>query len=260
MRGGRQTRSEAHVGRPITWAITLAGLAWAGAVGPVAAQEESDQITIVGRVLDLRSELPVHGAHVGLTVRDYGVLTDENGRFVIQAAPTGSYLLYAGALGYETLNFEIEGVALENEILIRLEPNPIVLEGISVMTDRFERRRRGVATSTRTHDRQALLTAASDNLLEYLRFRDGLSLRDCFGVGRFGDLCTLRRGQETPVQIYIDERPAWGGGAELASYQPHEMYLVEIYGRGRQIRAYTNYFMDRIAKRGRPLSLMPLFW
>jgi hypothetical protein len=252
---GRRRRARSHPAmRLVLWAM-----ATVGTVGSLSAQE-ADEVTIIGRVLDLRTELPVHGAHVGLTVRDYGVLTDENGRFTIRATPTGSYLLFAGALGYETLNFELEGGALDNEILVRLEPNPIVLEGIEVMTDRFERRRRSVAVSAMAHDRETLLTAASENLLEYLRYRDGMSLRDCVFAGRFGELCTMRRGRETPVQIYIDERPAFGGAAELASYQPHEMYLVEVYGRGRQIRAYTNWFMDRIAKRGRPLALLPVFW
>ena len=76
---------------------------------------------------------------------------------------------------------------------------------------------------------------------------------------RFGSMCTFRRGRMTPVQVYIDETPTFGGLAELESYRPQELFLIEVYGGGSQIRIYTTRFMDRIARSGKLLNPIPIW-
>jgi hypothetical protein len=60
------------------------------------------------------------------------------------------------------------------------------------------------------------------------------------------------------VSVQIDELPAWGGIGELDSYDPLDLYAVELF-RCRStatIRAYTYDFIERMGRRPR-LMLPP---
>ena len=57
--------------------------------------------------------------------------------------------------------------------------------------------------------------------------------------------------------MFIDEAQVLGGLEYLDSFAPHELYMVEIFGNGRHIRAYTPRFMERAAKqRLNPIALL----
>jgi hypothetical protein len=56
------------------------------------------------------------------------------------------------------------------------------------------------------------------------------------------------------VQVYIDDRPAFGGMEELETYAPHELYALESYAGGRMVRAYTMWFMEDLARKKRRLD------
>ena len=49
-------------------------------------------------------------------------------------------------------------------------------------------------------------------------------------------------------EVWIDEAPVVGGMDYLRTVRPYELYMVEVYAGGRQIRAYTPRFMERAAK------------
>jgi hypothetical protein len=43
----------------------------------------------------------------------------------------------------------------------------------------------------------------------------------------------------------------------LAAIAPHELHMVEVFGQGRHIRAYTTRFMERAAKtRLQPVAVL----
>ena len=65
--------------------------------------------------------------------------------------------------------------------------------------------------------------------------------------------CITRRGAARAPKVYIDEAPVIGGLDQLALYKPHELYLLEVYAGGSEIRAYTHQFMDRMARRTQAL-------
>ena len=69
--------------------------------------------------------------------------------------------------------------------------------------------------------------------------------------------CASFRGQSTPVVVYIDEQRAYGGLMLLSSYAPSELYAVELWRGGTQVRVYTNQFIEQLARDGRTLSLNP---
>ena len=56
--------------------------------------------------------------------------------------------------------------------------------------------------------------------------------------------------------MYIDETPVIGGLDELESYPTAQIYLMEVYSAGGEIRAYTYNFMQRMAEK--PMSLIPI--
>ena len=77
-------------------------------------------------------------------------------------------------------------------------------------------------------------------------------------VGSSDELCTIRRGRRTQVELCIDEMPTYGATSALESYDSSELYLVEVYNRGQQVRVYTRWFVESALRGGR--RLQPLEW
>ncbi len=65
--------------------------------------------------------------------------------------------------------------------------------------------------------------------------------------GRWSSNCLIVRGRAIEPSVWIDEAPVIGGLDYLNVMRPYELYMVEVYGGGRQIRAYTTQFMARAA-------------
>jgi hypothetical protein len=68
--------------------------------------------------------------------------------------------------------------------------------------------------------------------------------------------CAIIKGQAQNVKVYIDERQATGGLAELEALPAQEIYLIESFDGGRMVRVYTVDFAERLA-RGQA-ELLPL--
>ncbi len=139
-------------------------------------------------------------------------------------------------------------------------------------------RRRSVAFQTRAFDQERLLRSASATLLEFLRSETRYTPVPCpAGTGIFGTgsstgslgwhgisrltgamstSCIIRRGRTISPRVYIDEMPAIGGMDELETYPTAQIYALEVYSQGAEIRAYTYGFMQRMAER--PMALIPI--
>jgi hypothetical protein len=193
------------------------------------------------------------GAFVRAGGSDWGSLTDENGRFVVRNAVPGRLELVVEQLGYETL--EWVGVVTPTTTLdLRLAPQPLVLEGLTVVADRFQARRNATATSVRWFDRGALATAPHESTLDFLSARGVTRIR-C--RSDFGRDCVRVRGQLVVPTVWVDEAPILAGMDYLDVIPPHELYMVEVYASGRHIRAYTSQFMEHSAKTGlHPIPFM----
>jgi hypothetical protein len=216
------------------------------AAGNAFAQEAQAVQTfeLAGTVTDAAGR-PLVGAFVRLADSDWGSLTDQVGRFRIRDVTPGIVALEAEMLGYETLAWE--GAVEAGEALpLRMTAKPILLEGLTVVADRFESRRRSVASSVRWFDHTALSTSPQSTALDFVATRAGLYRVGC--RGRFTNQCFMVRGRATEPMVWVDEAPVFGGLEYLASLAPHELYMVEVYGNGRAIRAYTPGFMERAAE------------
>lgn len=237
----------------------LALLVTAALAGPSSAQDGDDlRVELRGQVFDQLTGQPLHGAFVASAGSDTGVLTDESGMFTLRVARSSTaYALSVENLGYVDTQFAIDAAEAESgAIVMRIEPNPVVLEGFRVLADRFQRRRRAAAVSARAFDRTALLHSTAFDAAEHVQFQSGVSFTPCAGTL---DRCVLSRGRRVRPVVYIDEVRAIGGLDQLATYRPQDLYLLEVYARGRMIRAYTEWFMERHAERGR-LFPLPIFF
>jgi hypothetical protein len=231
--------------RLLTPVLALAAFAFAS---HVAAQTggSDEPVTLVGRVVDGASGQPVVGASVSVADSGPFDITDDEGRFALSVHP-GSVTLVVGQIGYADLERTVTVNAGSGPVRLELEPRPVVLEGLHVMIDRLERRRLAAATSVQTLDADELAHAGA-TLFEALRYGSGMMMVRCPIESIAPDGCVYRHGRVIEPSLYIDEVAADGGLFELTGYSPAEIYAVEVYGAGTQVRVYTRLFMERLAR------------
>lgn len=208
-----------------------------------------------GTVIDLQSQAPVPNAMVQFTGSDQTTMTDTLGHFTLQSPPAWEHRLAVLVLGYQPTELVMAEEDMERPIIIAIRPDPILLEGLQVLVDRFNSRRRSYAGSVQTLDQTALRSVGYGTAFDALR-RRLVSLRPC--PGQTWDLCVIRRGRRVKATLCIDEVPAYTGISDLDAYLPEDLYLVEIYDRGREIRIYTNWFVEKAMIERR--TLRPLFF
>jgi hypothetical protein len=178
--------------------------------------------------------------------------TNERGAFRLDRVPPGSYLLLAQRMGYHGLYVHVQVSAQTEPVVIRLDPDPLVLEGIVVVNDRLRYRRNAHPRLVRTYDENKFRrTGASDmyGFLKYEVFPTFSSLR------RRSGLWGVAPDPTCPAGVYIDDQYIMGGLDVLSFYHPSQLYLLEVFGPGGQIRAYTHDYIESQA--GRPRMLEP---
>ncbi len=228
-------------------ALVLIGLFGGGAGG---AMSQDAPTAIRGRVLDEATRVPLEGAIVMLLGGVTGYMTDSLGHFRLDVYPDDlGYRLSVEELGYATIEVSVPASALTDFTTINLPVNPIALEGLEVLVDRFERRRRFFNGTVRTLD-QALLMRSAGTAYDAVR-RIIPFARPC--RPDLTDLCAYRRGGRIRVSICIAEVPAYAGISELDQYDPSELYLVEVFD-ATQVRVYTRSFVQRAMREGRRLQ------
>ena len=236
----------------------------------VDAQEaESPQspplrVPLHGVVYDALTGTAIPGAAVYLGDEGYGVLADSAGVFRFEEVAPGRQLIAAIQFGYEettvTVSVPEPGVFIEVELI----PQPIVLDGVTAVVDnvgtmerRFRSRRRAVAFQTRAFDQERMLRSASLTALEFLEWETRYYPVVCpAGTQFMSTRCLIRRGRVISPRVFIDEIRVFGGLDELATYPTAQIYLLEVYSAGAEIRAYTYNFMQRMAHR--PMALIPI--
>jgi hypothetical protein len=168
--------------------------------------------------------------------------SDERGAFRLPNVPPGSYLLLAQRMGYEGLYVHVDVRAEMEPVVVRLRPDPVVLEGITVINDRLRRRRNAYPRVVWTFDENQVRRTGLPDLFTFLQYEASL------GFSRM------------QPRVYIDDQYLICGLDIISAYHPSQFYLVEVYGRGLQIRAYTHEYVERQARRPRmiePADLPP---
>jgi hypothetical protein len=191
-----------------------------------------------------------------------GLLSDSLGRFTFPGVPVGVHLLAIKQYGYAEVNIEVEVSEGQDPVRIELSPGPLALEGFTVVADRLatmnkrlKRRRNAYGRTVRELELGRLASSGVLSVTDFLRTEGSLNLVNC-ATGDGPGACVMRRGSATAPRVYIDEAPIIGGLDVLATFLPYELYLVEVYSAGLEIRAYTHWYMERMA--GRPGMLFPI--
>lgn len=251
--------------KPLVRLNALCFLALAGgwsATQPARAHAQERPVVIVGKVVDATTRTPIPAARV-MVMRERGTTTDSTGSFRLTGIGEGDYLLLVESYGYESLHVRATASVEPAPLEIPLSPAPMVLEGLNVevvarnvatMDERLRLRRNAAPVTVHSLDQGRLLRSGASNLLEFLQFEATLHPQVCDGRRVSSDMCVLRRGTLVQPKVFIDEAPAIGGLDELATYRPHELYLLEVWSSGLTIRAYTHQFMERMARR--PMQLI----
>jgi len=214
-------------------------------VSSAAAQPvcEPDQRRIVGQVVDAATEAPLDVVRVAAEVSARPVLTTSDGRFLLCEIGAGTIAITAERLGYETLTVDVVAGTASDPIRLRLQPSPILLEGLEIVMDRFKHRHRAVATVVRTYDEAAFASSGHWSAADFVASRSGIFTTPC-GFDR----CVFYRGSLVPPSVYLDERLLPGGWAQFESLPTSQLYMIEVYRRGTHVRAYSHAFMERAAK------------
>ena len=232
---------------------------------PLAAQQpakEEVRTTLRGVVVDELHGDFLPNAIVLLVDYQRGLLSDSLGRFTFPGVPVGVHLLAIKQYGYAEVNLEVEVAEGQAPVIIELSPGPLALEGFTVIADhlatmnkRLKRRRNAYYSSVRVLEQGKLASSGAPSVMQFLQTEGSLNIVNCATRGGPG-VCVMRRGSATEPRVYIDEAPIIGGLDVLATFLPYELYLVEVFSGGLEIRAYTHWYMERMA--GRPGLLFPI--
>jgi hypothetical protein len=234
---------------------------------PAAATAQEDQAppgVIVGQVLAAETDAPLAGAVIRLVTPPRFAFTDRHGAFALTGLSVGVHLVLVEQLGYETAA-ESWIVSADDEsprsVVVRLVPRPIVLEGLHVQVSRLDDRTRALAVPVRIVRRERITERAMGNARDAVFHLGYLAATQCAqrpGMSAWDWDCVRIRGRTVRPEVWIDERRAIDGLAELATYAAHDLQRIEVIAGGRQVRVYTTWFMEHVASRPgyRPMPIL----
>jgi hypothetical protein len=213
-----------------------------------------------GLVVDAVSGAPLPWTSLWLSqdaVREAGRgAADEQGVFSIPNVLTGSYLLRVEKLGYHGQYLPVSHAAPPEALEVRLEPDSVLLKGLAEFNSRLGARRKSSSGQMQSYGEDRLQRSVMAGMRQFLQNDAAVPLFPCTGRESRMD-CRDLRGRLVAPRVYIDEIPA-AGLDQLDSYQPHELYAVDVFVCGPadrlggwEIRVYTHAFMERQARRAR---------
>ncbi|RJP78811.1 MAG: TonB-dependent receptor [Candidatus Zixiibacteriota bacterium] len=117
----------------------LAALCFLILSGRGAAQESPPTGSLQGIVIDAATQAPLMGANLVLAGTERGAVSDEQGRFTVEAVPVGSYRVQASYLGYETVMLTDVIVRPQRITTVQVElwPSPLEMAEVTVQAPRY---------------------------------------------------------------------------------------------------------------------------
>ncbi|NNF25936.1 MAG: hypothetical protein HKN73_01775 [Gemmatimonadetes bacterium] len=207
-----------------------------------------DAQTISGKVVDARTGDPVIGALVEVGLTPYYSVAWEDGSFVLELPEAegpgtgGPKTLVVSAPGYAK-RYEPVDPATSSQVVVRLFPDPIELDGIEATVVTYPTRlRRRLNASMRPWyalEGPLLELAREDNVWDLVANRTGLRY---IGHGEYGCPAASVHGRDLRVDLFIDDRPVLLN--DFLTYAPQDFTRVEIVSFGSEMRAYTQEYLD----------------
>lgn len=209
----------------------------------LVAQQTPEAQTMSGRVVDARTGDPVIGALVQLGLTEYYAVAWEDGSFVLRASRAeGPTTLVISAPGYAK-RYEPVDPRAARQIVVRLFPDPIELDGIeaAVVTypTRLKRRLNASLRPWYALEGPLLELAREENVWDLVANRTGLRY---VGHGEYGCPAASVHGKEIRVDLFVDDRPILFN--DFLGHAPQDFARVEIVSFGSEMRAYTQGYLD----------------
>lgn len=232
--------------RSVMLAVTLL-------IGFGVPADSQERVVLRGHVIDASSREPLQGVLVTAPLAGLTVLTDSLGDFSLSLFEDRGYQLVVEDMGYQALRITLAPEAAESSTTIPLPPDMEMLAGLTGLQESLEQRRRrsGGVVRLIEHDELMLSTEIS---VYTLVLRSVPMANPC--SNRPQNLCRLGRSR---IRICMDDAHLTAGASELESYEPADVWLVEIYNNGGRVRVYTRWFVNQIARtRQGQLSINPV--
>ena len=232
--------------------LALGAAAAVPAGGGVNGQDTippTDTFTLTGQIVDAVNGNAVISAVVKFPELRRFVFSDTRGRFRAPDFPAGTWDIVVEMLGYHTLDGPIT-VAEGNGLLLRLNPDPIALEGLRVRSRAdvlLERRRRRYPYRVDHISPQAIADAINPDPTAIFRWNANVPLRTCdFGPVEQVHGCYDSRGRVRGVRVLLDDAPLLGGMNELQMFPSGHIHSMDwLPGKG-ELRVYTTFFVERL--------------
>ena len=221
-----------------------------GTVTPPAAAQETPTFTLTGQIVDAVNERPVIAAVVKVPELRRFVFADVNGRFHFADFPEGTWEIVVEQLGYHTLDGSVT-VAEGNGLHLRLNPDPIALEGLRVRTRSerlLTRRRQRFPYRVTTISTRTITDAINPDPASIFRWNARSPIVSCsFGSDEWmSPGCVLHRGRPRRIAVLLDEVALLGGMVELSMFPKENLHSMDWIPCTAQLRVYTKDFIERM--------------
>lgn len=227
----------------------LGALLLAAAATPAQAQTPG---LLRGHLVDGSTLEPLYGAFIALESANRGVLSDTTGYFALPVARAPYYVVRVRQLGYRDLSMTITAESAQEALVFQLEPDPVKIEGLRVLVERFEDRRRGPFGAVDVLTQKELIHAPDGAASDLVR-RQVPFARLCDPMADDEKLCVNTQGRSEPLTICVDNHRVSEQMVELEHLDPRGLYMVEVYRRTGQVRIYTRGYVERLVASGEDL-------
>lgn len=251
--------------RPSLRPALLAAILCAATSSPAATQDTIPSpatFTLTGQILDALNETPVISAVIKVPELRRYVFSNVNGRFQFTDFAEGTWEIVVEMLGYHTLDGSVT-VSEGNGLLLRLNPDPIALEGLRVRTRAdglFEERRRRYPFRVTNISPRDIADAINPDPAFIFRRNANSYVTSCSINSSELTLagCYHRRGKLLPVRVFLDEGPLLGGMQELSMFPAAHLHSMDWLKDTGELHVYTKVFVERL--NDSRMRLMPFRW
>ena len=234
-------------------------------VPPATGQEDVPSVSsfsLAGQIVDDFNGAPVVSAVVKVAQLKRYVFSDLRGRFHFPEFPEGTWDIVVEMLGYHTLEGSVT-LAEGNGLLLRLKPDPVLLEGLRVRTRSellLEKRRRRYPFRITTISAEIIADAINPDPAAIFRRNANAPIMSCpTRVDPWMSLggCMWKRGSARRIIVYLDELALPGGMNELSMLHHEEIHSMDWLPNNVALRVYTKRFIDRVNSSGTRLAPFP---
>lgn len=177
----------------------------------LSATAQKQPASLSGKVINKDNE-DVEYANIRLADTNYGCMTNEKGMYYLHA-PAGKYRLVVSAVGYDTVEKDIELTKERQNMNIILSDSKIQLNEVVVMATGVGLVKKSAYNTIAVDTRE--MQNSTKNLSDALSKAPGMKLRESGGVG--SDMQVMMDGfSGKHVKVFIDGVPQEGVGSSFS--------------------------------------------